>query len=708
MNRLALILPLLLLLSLQLKATVTLEGRLRDRTDGDAVAGALLSIDVLARLTTSDGQGAWQFQNLPPGSWVLRVHHLAYRDLEQVIHVGSAETPPLELMLEPRVLVLPELSVQGGGEPGVIQQDGPGRSHLRVPAGATEDLAELAAHFPGVRVIREGGAGAVATLSVDGSPAREVLVCVDGVPLNAGGSHAVDLNRLTLGPLESLEFRRGADPARGALAGVLNLVTRRRPDPRQRLDLEWVRPDARSLALGLQHRPGRGLLDAGLRFQRGNGRYDYTDPQSGLRLERRNTDSRRDAFSLGWRPDRGMLESVGLSWHRREGGIGDRIDLSDQWPLREEESNSSLQALFRKGPASSGRLWIQDDRRVTRGSLWGPREERERSIGLAMEHEVVRAGRVFQPGWRLEGRALTFDAEYRNDVLNARRDELRPVLWLRSSRLRLEAGLEGWRDERRLHAVPIALLEALQPLRATGSGPELGLWAQASQGARMPSFLERFPVGGTELEANPDLDPERFRQLTLGLRARIGTDARWVSAESGVSQRDARDLIVWRQSQAAAWKPFNLGQARIRQWYLSLQARPAAGWDWLGELRLADSRNRTPGINAGRYLPLRPLNEWRARLDWSSPGVDPWKLGLECRGAGRSFAGESNLDGLDAAALDPWWVLDLSLGREQRVRRLSWGWGLSLENLLDNEVRMVPKVPLPGRSLRLGVWLIHS
>ncbi|MCA9787894.1 MAG: carboxypeptidase regulatory-like domain-containing protein, partial [Candidatus Cloacimonetes bacterium] len=207
MNRLALILPLLLLLSLQLKATVTLEGRLRDRTDGDAVAGALLSIDVLARLTTSDGQGAWQFQNLPPGSWVLRVHHLAYRDLEQVIHVGSAETPPLELMLEPRVLVLPELSVQGGGEPGVIQQDGPGRSHLRVPAGATEDLAELAAHFPGVRVIREGGAGAVATLSVDGSPAREVLVCVDGVPLNAGGSHAVDLNRLTLGPLESLEFR---------------------------------------------------------------------------------------------------------------------------------------------------------------------------------------------------------------------------------------------------------------------------------------------------------------------------------------------------------------------------------------------------------------------------------------------------------------------------------------------------------------------
>ena len=52
MNRLVLILPLLLLLSLQLKATVTLEGRLRDRTDGDAVAGALLSIDVLARLTS--------------------------------------------------------------------------------------------------------------------------------------------------------------------------------------------------------------------------------------------------------------------------------------------------------------------------------------------------------------------------------------------------------------------------------------------------------------------------------------------------------------------------------------------------------------------------------------------------------------------------------------------------------------------------------
>lgn len=94
-----------------------------------------------------------------------------------------------------------------------------------------QDLASVLDGAPGTTVRQLGGLGSFAGLSVRGSSFRQVEVFVDGVPLNPGGSHAVDLSSLPVTTFQRVELYRGYAPpwfGSDAVGGVVNLVT---PDP---------------------------------------------------------------------------------------------------------------------------------------------------------------------------------------------------------------------------------------------------------------------------------------------------------------------------------------------------------------------------------------------------------------------------------------------------------------------------------------------
>jgi outer membrane receptor protein involved in Fe transport len=695
------------------QALPVLEGRLLGAEDGQPVAGAEVRILETGATAISDREGRWVFRELAPGCWHLRTAHLAFRPLEQEVCLATAGTRRVELVLQTRVLELPEARVRArAGHPEVIFQER-GRSRLDLEGGEGQDLAALVARLPGLSVIRQGGAGAAVTVSVDGCAPREVLVCIDGVPLNAGGDRAVDLGRLDPGPLAAVELQRGADPSRGALAGTLNLVTRQGGHPRQRLDGELTRPASHSLALGLQTLAGGDLWESSARLQQGHGRYPYTDPQDGSLRTRSNVDARREALSLGWQPEQGPLSRVALAGHWREAGIGDRIDLSDPWLLRERERNLGLQAQGRARAGRGSRLWLQQDRRRTWGWPWGGQLEQESRLGLELHHDPRPGSLNLAPGARLGLGAVEYRADDGNRRERARRLELRPVASVLGPRLAVDGGAQLWHDEEGLHGEPVLRLD-WQPIAAVPtSGRGITVRLAASRGPRLPSFMERFPVGGAQVQGNTGLKPERHQELRLGLEAAGGpvpdagaTRRGRIRGQLEFLQRESRDLIVWRQSQAAAWKPFNLGRSRVRQWHARLDLDLSARWGMVGEGQWRDPRNLAPGINHGRYLPHVPLSAWNTRLEWHShPGAWKGQMALKAEGAGRSYSGESNLEGLDGAALDPWWVLGVEAGFERNLGRTRWGGNLVLENLLDRQVRQVPKVPLPGRGFRVGLWL---
>src|SRR5450755_3685656 len=97
-------------------------------------------------------------------------------------------------------------------------------------AGEARSTAELLAAAPGATIRRLGDLGQLATVSLRGSSADQVLIFLDGIPITSAASGTVDLSTIPPGLIERIDILRGNAGARygaGALGGVVNLVTRR-------------------------------------------------------------------------------------------------------------------------------------------------------------------------------------------------------------------------------------------------------------------------------------------------------------------------------------------------------------------------------------------------------------------------------------------------------------------------------------------------
>jgi iron complex outermembrane receptor protein len=97
-------------------------------------------------------------------------------------------------------------------------------------------VIELLEESPGVQVRRFGGEGQPAEISIRGSTASQVVVQLDGIPINSAQSGAVDLSTVPVDLLERIEVSRGGGSVQtgsDAIGGVVNLVTRRPGGPRR-------------------------------------------------------------------------------------------------------------------------------------------------------------------------------------------------------------------------------------------------------------------------------------------------------------------------------------------------------------------------------------------------------------------------------------------------------------------------------------------
>ena len=91
-------------------------------------------------------------------------------------------------------------------------------------------LPEVLSHTPGINIQQYGGLGQLSTVSIRGSSAEQVLVLLDGVPLNTCQGGGVDFSTIPLDEVERIEVVRGGGTAvygPDAIGGVVNIITTR-------------------------------------------------------------------------------------------------------------------------------------------------------------------------------------------------------------------------------------------------------------------------------------------------------------------------------------------------------------------------------------------------------------------------------------------------------------------------------------------------
>jgi vitamin B12 transporter len=90
------------------------------------------------------------------------------------------------------------------------------------------DLGEVLKYVAGIDVGPRQGFGRATSISIQGSDSRHVRVMIDGIPLNAQVSEAVDPSRFPLENIKRIEVIKGAASSvwGSSLGGVVNIITK--------------------------------------------------------------------------------------------------------------------------------------------------------------------------------------------------------------------------------------------------------------------------------------------------------------------------------------------------------------------------------------------------------------------------------------------------------------------------------------------------
>jgi outer membrane cobalamin receptor len=470
---------------------------------------------------------------------------------------------------------------------------------------AYDDLASLLQEVPGVTIARTGSTVAFTSIALRGSNPDEVLVYVDGVPLNIAEGGGVDISTLPLGDVERVEVYRGSTPlafGESALGGVISIITRT-PSATRLL----LRAGVGSFGTLFGDATGGGRVGrlrfyVGLHVYSSQGDYPFSPPPTSAtpttegEMVRQNNDALegngvvRAALTLTGR----RTLSVGAIGFARTQGLTREVVYTPTMFARFHTARALGYARYesRDDLGPGGRLSADAFASVERDRLLDPAGEIIMRGSMITHETTVSTGAIANGSRPLDdwGRAALMIAGRRETYTPA--NETNPSLsGVPARRLVGVGGAEVdvlWRALD-LHIIPSARVEAVDDVitgqsaagRPLPAGPavtrllpvyRLGLVrplgenatfkANVGRYARAPSFLELYGNGSYRLLGNPRLLPERGNNADLALWIDRAGPRASVLSRTTLFGALADDLIYWPPTSGPT-RAQNLSAARV-------------------------------------------------------------------------------------------------------------------------------------------------
>jgi outer membrane receptor protein involved in Fe transport len=203
-------------------------GRVVESVGGAPVAGARVEVVDGDARAVAGADGAFVLRGLVPGAHELRARALGYRERRARVEAVNGQVTRVIVELDAVPALLDRVVVTDAGPRGAAGATVFARAD--VERSGARDVGELVEDAAGVVVTRRGGPGSPAHASIRGGSANQVLVLVDGVPINEPITGNADLSAVPLEAVERVTVLRGAQSARyggQALSGVIAVETRR-------------------------------------------------------------------------------------------------------------------------------------------------------------------------------------------------------------------------------------------------------------------------------------------------------------------------------------------------------------------------------------------------------------------------------------------------------------------------------------------------
>jgi vitamin B12 transporter len=682
-------------------------GQVLDAETRKPLEGARVRVPVTGLVVETDAAGRFRLKGLPPGEWDIEVASIGYGPAGAHVTLTDGRVERVTLSLEPKPVALAQIDVTATRTPtstgtSVVDRE-------QIEKALAPDVPALLAGQPGVTITQKGGPGSPASVSIRGSSAHEVLVLLDGVPLNDPTTGEVDLAAIPLEQIERMTITRGAVAARygaRALAGVIAIERRHSTVTEGWFTLAagaWGERTARAGVTGV-HESGKRAITASLSggLTRFHGDFGYQAPaiRGGGVTERANGDGQNNsllgAIRLGGAHS---LTEVRADYLDIDRGLpGSFVQPTPRARQAEHRIGASVSTRRMIGTvewhadvdASSGKDRYADPSPPT-GSPY------DDSVRVRQLQARVEAGRTFGvarlsigAGGRWLGvRAsqLTEGAPATQRVVSAwLQGSAEPTL--ASARATLSAGFRVDRDDHGDDTHWSPSLGASVPV--PGATVQLS-WATAFA---PPTLGDQFFQPGVLAQPNPALQPERVRndwQLQLTSNTlRLGE----VTANGSVSlfRADIDQMILWFPDFRFVWSPNNYNVRRRGAELSAAVNLPMADLSLTGSVSDVAVEYHGPVLSG--QVAYRPRYSATFSVAASTLG---FRGTLRYRYIGRRRA----VAGSDLNTLAPFGVTDLQIARQVPMSRANVELAIALDDLFDRAGTLLLDYPSPGRTWRL-------
>ena len=550
-----------------------------------------------------------------------------------------------------------------------------------------EDLFE---EIEGIKVNSYGWLGSLVNLSLRGSSAKQVLILIDGRPLNTPSLGSVDLSILPLFNIDRIEIAKGPFSSLyggNALGGVVNIITKR-PEEKFGLNyhISYGRFDTSILGLSF----GEKKKNFGYLFEinknytdgfRENSENDYlgfsgklffnftNNSEMSISAGYYNSDTNLPGsltFPTPYASQKLEYRWIDLNYNFK----GERFDLKTKfyfnynttiyknddlnWPSNDKTENTypgiNIQTNFYPNEFNiittgidykTERVNVID--RINNVSRIG--EERKRdNIGIYLQNEIIFGKMRILPGLRWDN-----NSDYESFL-----------------------------------SPKIASLIKI--------GENTNLRLSFGRSFTPPSIDDLYWYEdwgwGMGLFGNPNLKPEKANSFDLGIEHVFGEK---LLSRINLFHTKTKDLISWVETSPFKWEAQNIDKSEINgvetEFLYNLNKSFIASLNYT----YMDAKDKGTQYN-DKKLTYRPENKLSLGLNFKSEKGVKFNIGL-------NFVDDVYTDRENTKKLDSYTLLNTTISKEFFKNSEFF---IQIRNLLDEEYQIIKNYPMPGRTIMVG------
>jgi len=548
-----------------------------------------------------------------------------------------------------------------------------------------KDLTQVLSEFTSVNISDYGELGATKTIRMRGSTASQVLVLVDGRPINNPRDGSAELSTIPLDNIEKVEVMHGPGSnlyGAGAMAGTVNIITKKPPKEKQETELYSSLGTFRTYTERFSHgaRVSRlGYLITG-EYQnsegfRANSEFDAKDTNTKFEyeLDENNTLTLNSGLYRNVAGSPGSITSSDID--DKQKNIKNYQDFN--WIFKPNDAV----AVSMKAYQNYDKLEFIEN---TAGSIFDIANNKDTHITKVRGCDLQLTKQLFENYLAISG--FNYVGNFNNSTASAKHRYAVRAGYIENMldvfdtlKLNFGARLDDYSNFGTETNPSASFLYS--------PGGNIKLHGSISRSFRAPTFNDLYWPDQGWANGNPNLKPEKGLTKEIAIQAEIN---KYLNSGLMYYRSDYDNLINW-VDEAGVWKPKNVNSAAI------------GGIEFENELKITDNWGfgagytylRAKDKDTNRYLIYQPKH----KLDCSLRYKNLNDFTCELKG---QFTDKRFHDADNAIKVKRFFILGFDISKKFKPGITCFA---SVDNFLNRKYQVIRNYPMPGFSLTSGLKL---